>query len=103
VITGVWVGHDERRFLGWGETGARAALPIWIEFMHAALDARPARDFPVPEAIVFARVDRKTGLLADASGSNSVFQAYPAGSEPTESVRAAEDTAEGQRLLRMDS
>jgi penicillin-binding protein 1A len=103
VITGVWVGHDERRFLGWGETGARAALPIWIEFMHAALDARPARDFPVPETIVFARVDRKTGLLADASSTNSVFQAYPAGSEPTESVRAAEDTAEGQRLLRMDA
>ncbi len=103
VITGVWVGHDERRFLGFGETGARAALPIWIEFMHAALDARPARDFPVPESIVFARVDRKTGLLADASSSNSVFQAYPAGSEPTESVRAAEDTAEGQRLLRMDA
>jgi penicillin-binding protein 1A len=103
VITGVWVGHDERRFLGWGETGARAALPIWIEFMHAAIDARPARDFPVPESIVFARVDRKTGLLADAESHNSVFQAYPAGSEPTESVRAAEDSAEGQRLLRMDA
>jgi penicillin-binding protein 1A len=103
VITGVWVGHDERRFLGWGETGARAALPIWMEFMHAALDARPARDFQVPDSIVFARVDRKTGLLADASSSNSVFQAYPAGSEPTESASKAEDTAEGQRLLRMDS
>ena len=103
VITGVWVGHDERRFLGYGETGARAALPIWIEFMHAALDARPAREFPVPDSIVFARVDRKTGLLADGEGSNSVFQAYPAGSEPTQSARAAEDTAEGQRLLRMDS
>jgi hypothetical protein len=48
-------------------------------------------------------VDRKTGLLADASSNDSVFQAYPAGSEPTESVRAAEDSAEGQRLLRMDS
>ena len=103
VITGVWVGHDESRFLGWGETGARAALPIWIEFMHAALDPRPARDFPVPEAIVFARIDRKSGLLADASSTNSVFQAYLSGAEPTESVRAAEDTAEGRRLLRMDS
>jgi penicillin-binding protein 1A len=103
VITGVWVGHDQSRFLGWGETGARAALPIWTEFMHAALDPRPALDFPVPEAIVFARVDRKTGLLADASSSNSVFQAYLAGAEPTQSVRAAEDTAEGRRLLRMDS
>ncbi|HEY8156375.1 MAG TPA: PBP1A family penicillin-binding protein [Myxococcota bacterium] len=103
VVTGVWVGHDESRFLGWGETGARAALPIWMEYMHAALDPRPARDFPVPEAIVFARIDRKTGLLADASSSNSVFQAYLAGAEPTESVRAAEDTSESSRQLRMDS
>jgi penicillin-binding protein 1A len=103
VLTGVWVGHDQSRFLGWGETGARAALPIWREFMHAALDPRPVVDFPVPEAIVFARVDRKTGLLADASSGNAVFLAYPAGAEPTESVRAAEDTAEGRRLLRMDS
>jgi penicillin-binding protein 1A len=103
VITGVWVGYDQSRFLGWGETGARAALPIWSEFMHAALDPRPVRDFPVPEAIVFARVDRKTGLLTDASNDNSVFQAYLAGAEPTQSLRAAEDTAEGRRLLRMDS
>jgi len=103
VVTGVWVGHDESRYLGWGETGAHAALPIWLAYMHAALDSRPARDFPVPESIVFARVDRKTGLLADASSTNSVFQAYPAGSEPTESVRAAEDTTESRRLLRMDS
>jgi penicillin-binding protein 1A len=103
VVTGVWVGHDESRFLGWGETGARAALPIWMEYMHAALDPRPVRDFPVPDSIVFARVDRKTGLLADASSSNSVFQAYRAGAEPTESVRAAEDTTESRRLLRMDS
>ena len=61
------------------------------------------RDFPVPDGIVFARVDRKTGLLADASSDDSVFQAYRAGAEPTESVRAAEDSAEGRRMLRMDS
>ena len=103
VVTGVWVGHDESRFLGWGETGARAALPIWMEFMQAATAQRPVRDFSVPEGIVFARVDRKSGLLADAASEDSVFQAYRAGSEPTESVRAAEATSESQRMLRMDS
>ncbi len=103
VITGVWVGHDETRFLGWGETGARAALPIWLEFMQVAEAPHPVRDFPVPEGIVFARVDRKTGLLADTASKASVFQAYRAGAEPTESVGAAEDSAENRRLLRMDS
>jgi len=103
VVTGVWVGHDESRYLGWGETGARAALPIWLAFMKEATADRPVRDFPVPEGITFARVDRKTGLLAEGAGDDSVFQAYRAGSEPTESVRAAEDSAEGRRALRMDA
>ena len=105
VVTGVWVGHDESRFLGWGETGARAALPIWLAFMKAATADRPPRDFTVPEGITFARVDRKTGLLAEGEGAgdDSVFQAFRAGTEPTESVRAAEDSAEGRRALRMDA
>jgi penicillin-binding protein 1A len=103
ILTGVWVGHDQSQYLGRGETGARAALPIWMEFMQAAHATRTVRDFPVPGSIVFARVDRKSGLLADAASDDSVFQAYRAGAEPTENVRAAEDTAEGRRLLRMDA
>ena len=34
---GVWIGYDEKKFLGAKETGARAALPIWMDFMKAAL------------------------------------------------------------------
>ena len=76
VATGVWVGHDEKRVLGRGETGGRAALPIWIDFMSAALRGRPARDFEVPEGIVFARIDTKTGLLASSQTGTSLFQAF---------------------------
>jgi penicillin-binding protein 1A len=102
VATGVWVGHDESRFLGWGETGSRAAAPIWVEFMRSALAKRPVRDFPVPEPIVFARIDRKTGLLADARSTDTVFQAFLADTVPTESSRSAQTQTEGRRLLRMD-
>ncbi len=103
VVTGVWVGPDESRFLGWGETGSRAAAPIWVDYMRMALKGRPIRDFPVPEGIVFARIDRKTGLLADASSSETVFQAFLSGTEPSESARTARSTSEGRRLLRLDS
>jgi penicillin-binding protein 1A len=103
IATGVWVGHDESRFLGWGETGSRAAAPIWIDYMRLALRDRPIRDFSVPEPIVFARIDRKTGLLADSSSSETVFQAFATGTVPTESARTARATSEGRRLLRMDS
>ena len=102
VATGVWVGHDESRFLGWGETGSRAAAPIWMQFMKVAVAARPVRDFPVPEPIVFARIDRKTGLLAKANSTDTVFQAFLVDTVPTESSDSAQSQNEGRRLLRMD-
>lgn len=46
ITAGVWVGNDDKRVsLGKKETGARAALPIWIEFMQQAVDTYPAQDF----------------------------------------------------------
>ena len=47
VTTGVWVGNDDKRIsLGKAETGARAALPIWLEFMQKAVQGTPVEDFP---------------------------------------------------------
>ncbi len=87
VMTGVWVGHDESRILGHGETGSRAAAPIWVEYMRDALAERPVRDFDPPDDIVFARIDRKSGLLADSGSGDTVFQAFLAGREPTSAAR----------------
>jgi len=104
VATGVWVGFDETHFLGWGETGGKTAAPIWLDFMREALRERPPREFPVPDEIVFARIDRKTGLLADgASDEDTVFQSFLTDTEPTETAGQAQESSEDQRLLRMDS
>jgi penicillin-binding protein 1A len=103
IATGVWVGHDESLFLGSGETGSRAAAPIWVDFMRVALENRPVREFPIPEPIVFARIDRKTGLLANADSTDAVFQAFLAGTEPTERDDTARTSSESRRLLRLDS
>ncbi len=46
VSCGVWVGFDEKKTLGNKETGAQAALPIWIEFMKAAIADKPDEQFP---------------------------------------------------------
>jgi penicillin-binding protein 1A len=70
--------------------------------MQAAVADRPLRDFAVPEPIVFARVDRKTGLLADASSEDTVFQSFLADNVPTETSGHAQTQSEGRRLLRMD-
>lgn len=46
VTAGVWVGYDDRESLGEKETGARAALPIWMDFMKAAITGKPNEAFP---------------------------------------------------------
>lgn len=82
LAAGVWVGYDDNRPLGSGETGSRAASPIWIHFMSEALKDSPVEDFPVPEQVAFWKIDAKTGLLASPYSEATVFQAFAAGLEP---------------------
>ena len=52
LTAGVWVGFDDKQIsLGKKETGARTALPIWIEFMKTALEGKPVEDFPNVETL----------------------------------------------------
>ena len=60
ITCGVWIGYDEKKSLGNKETGARAALPIWIEFMKTALAGRDPGEFQLPprqSTAVSERVD----------------------------------------------
>jgi penicillin-binding protein 1A len=101
--TGVWVGHDDNRVLGFGETGAGAALPIWSDFMKVALEGLPIRDFEVPaEQITFRRIDRETGLLADANTRNAYFQPFMEGTEPQKSVSQRESDSDARQALLED-
>jgi penicillin-binding protein 1A len=52
LTCGVWVGYDEKKFLGAKETGARAALPIWMDFMKTALAGKDPGEFPPPPETV---------------------------------------------------
>jgi penicillin-binding protein 1A len=61
VVTGVWVGHDDRTPMAKHRTGAGAALPIWTAFMEQALDGEKPRDFPIPDGLRFAGVSSETG------------------------------------------
>ena len=49
---GVWIGYDEKKFLGAKETGSRAALPIWMDFMKVALAGKDPGDFQAPPETV---------------------------------------------------
>jgi penicillin-binding protein 1A len=82
LVTGVWVGYDDREAMGKGETGSRAASPIWLYFMSEVLRGLPVRDFQVPEGVVFAKIDAKTGFLAGPYSKDTVLQTFKAGNEP---------------------
>jgi penicillin-binding protein 1A len=56
LVVGVFVGFDDNRSLGEHETGAVAALPIFIEFMQTALKSEPPDDFAAPKDAKFAMV-----------------------------------------------
>ncbi len=82
LVTGVWVGYDDQTSIGPRETGARAALPIWLEFMKKAHADRPPEDFIAPEDILFKQVDPRTGLLSTEACKQSVRGAFLPGTEP---------------------
>ncbi len=76
IVTTVWVGFDKVAPLGKRETGARAALPIWIDFMKDALldleDAVPER----PEGLVSALIDKKTGALTNVDNPDKMYEFF---------------------------
>jgi penicillin-binding protein 1A len=59
TTTGVWVGYDEKKSLGNKETGARAALPIWMDFMKAALAGKDPGEFEPPPALPSSAIAQK--------------------------------------------
>jgi penicillin-binding protein 1A len=89
-VTGVWVGLDKKDTLGRSETGSRAAVPIWLQFMKRALEGKPAAVFPVPFDIVTMKIDPRTGLLAGDDLQDGLFEIFREGMEPKEISRPRE-------------
>jgi penicillin-binding protein 1A len=87
LVAGAWVGFDEKKTLGKEETGGRAAVPIWLEFMQEATDKMPISDFAVPQGIVFVNIDEKTGLRAAPGDGELLLECFRRGSEPQQVVQ----------------
>jgi len=83
LVAGAWVGLDDHRSIGNRETGARAALPIWLEFMQKALAQEPVEDFIPQKGITFVNIDPDTGLLATDACPQAFQESFLKGSEPT--------------------
>jgi penicillin-binding protein 1A len=84
VVTTSWVGFDNQRSMGNRETGGRAALPMWIEFMRKALEGRPENLQEQPEGLVTIRIDAETGKRADLGTRKSLFELFRVENAPRE-------------------
>jgi penicillin-binding protein 1A len=87
ITVGVWLGlDDKRKTLGADEQGAKAALPIWMDFMKAYIDGRPDKDTPpefqAPGNIVFLAVDKATGAASTDQTPGAIRETFIAGTEP---------------------
>ena len=82
LVAGVWVGFDQERSLGRQEVGGRSAAPIWLYFAEKALQGMPVEVFPIPEGIVFTKVDARTGSPAKPSARGAIFECFLEGTTP---------------------
>jgi penicillin-binding protein 1A len=85
-IVGIaWVGFDDdSRSLGAGEAGGATALPIWKDFMAAALKNTAEAPLKQPAGIISVRISSATGLLAPFGSKGSIFEIFRVGNEPTD-------------------
>ncbi len=103
LITGVWVGFDNEQSLGRGETGGKAALPIWKNFMQDAEKFfENNEEFEVPEGIVFTNIDNNTGGVVNMNSKRIVKQAFVEGTQPVPASEKDIRETEDQDFLRKD-
>ncbi len=84
----VWVGYDDNKPLGAGESGGSTALPGWINVMKAAHEGRPRAEFARPQGITTVAIDPKTGKLPFEGQEDAIDEVFLQGTEPTEHVEA---------------
>jgi penicillin-binding protein 1A len=101
LVTGVYVGFDDRRSLGPSETGARAALPIWMAFMKEAIKQLPVVPFEIPDGVMFVKVDSATGLLEseqEGDSQHGTVELFSKGSEPTQAAQRRLDPTDFYKM-----
>ena len=85
LVTTAWVGFDKLEPLGRGETGGRAALPMWIDYMAVALKGVREQKQEPPEGLVTVRIDPATGLLAGSGQTDAIFETFREANVPSKS------------------
>ena len=97
IATTAWVGFDNQQTLGARETGGRAALPMWIEYMRSALNGLPETLEPQPEGMVTVKIDAETGNRAGRDTVSSRFEIFRVDNAPKELVTSGSSNSSSNR------
>ena len=91
LVLGAWTGFDQNTTMGYGESGGKAALPIWIDIMknHKQLYGESVEP-EAPEGIVNVLINKNSGKLAELSTKKPFLEAYIEGTEPGAAVIESE-------------
>jgi penicillin-binding protein 1A len=76
LITGTWVGFDDFSSLGRLETGARAALPAWLDYTSKIVKKLPFEEFPVSPNVTYYKVDTETNQISDTYSDTFTFEPF---------------------------
>lgn len=82
IVAGAWAGFDDNRPLGYGETGGKTALPMWIDYMEQAIPKYGAGEFRVPEGITQVMINKETGKVLPPGSPAGFMEAFIEGSNP---------------------
>ena len=82
LVVGIRIGFDDNRSLGEGEAGGAVAVPVFTEFMTAALADAPPTPFRIPPGVRLVRIDADTGTLPGPGTGQSLVEAFRPGTEP---------------------
>ena len=84
LVAVAWIGFDNPKDMGNGETGAQAALPIWMAYMGKILKGVPETKFPVPQGIVTVPINALSGLREEGGIPEYFYQEFLPGTHDAE-------------------
>jgi penicillin-binding protein 1A len=103
MVVAVFMGFDQPKPMGKGQTGGELAAPIFVDFMKTAMADKPVADFIVPDGMNLIRINRKTGMKAGGEGPETILEAFKPGTGPADvySVIGLETvSAEAESMVR---
>jgi penicillin-binding protein 1A len=102
LVVGSWAGFDDNRPLGYGETGAKSALPAWIDFMGAALGKYGAADFKMPEGVSQVMINKETGKPLPPGSQSGFLETFVTGFDLNASPLSFDQEGQTNKAPTMD-